>query len=143
MHGRIFVGKSFLPLRIKNLHWEREFEFQQGCVILHSLNYTLEILSCYCQRVNDLKMLTFSKDLVNMRTKSFLKIFGWFGLFTLVWVDDVYAYLDPGTGSMLFQSVIAAIAGGVFLVKTYWSKLKYFFVKKDTKLGHSSGHHKK
>jgi hypothetical protein len=44
-----------------------------------------------------------------------------------VWVDDVYAYLDPGVGSMLFQSMVAAIAGGLFIIKTYWSKLKSFF----------------
>jgi len=44
-----------------------------------------------------------------------------------VWVDNVYAYLDPGVGSMLFQSLIAAIAGGAFIIKTYWGKLKVFF----------------
>jgi len=53
-----------------------------------------------------------------------------------VLVDDVYAYLDPGVGSMLFQSLVAAIAGGLFILKMYWSKLKTFFSrdKKKTKL---------
>ena len=73
----------------------------------------------------------------------FFKIFTIITFFGWGLANEAQAYIDPGTGSMLFQSVIAAIAGGVFLIKTYWSKLKYFFVKKDTKPEHSSGHHKK
>ena len=45
----------------------------------------------------------------------------------MIWVDDAQAYLDPGTASMLFQSVVAAVVGGFFLIKTYWSKLKNLF----------------
>ena len=35
-----------------------------------------------------------------------------------------YAYIDPGTASYAFQVVAGALLGGVFLVKTYWGKLK-------------------
>jgi hypothetical protein len=35
-----------------------------------------------------------------------------------------YAYVDPGTASYAFQVVAGALLGGVFLVKTYWGKLK-------------------
>ena len=45
----------------------------------------------------------------------------------MIWVDDAQAYLDPGTASMLFQSVVAAVVGGFFLIRTYWSKLKNLF----------------
>ena len=45
----------------------------------------------------------------------------------MIWVDDAQAYLDPGTASMLLQSVVAAIVGGFFVIKTYWSKLKNLF----------------
>ena len=70
-----------------------------------------------------------------MKTKSFLHIFIWFAMSILVWVDDAHAYLDPGTGSMLFQALIAAVTGGIFLIKTYWSKIKLFFYRdKKTKL---------
>jgi hypothetical protein len=34
------------------------------------------------------------------------------------------AYLDPGTGSMILQATIGAIAGGLVLVKIYWGKIK-------------------
>lgn len=40
------------------------------------------------------------------------------------------AYLDPGTGSIIFQAIIGALLGGVFILKTYWHKLKSFFSKK-------------
>lgn len=39
------------------------------------------------------------------------------------------AYLDPGSGSVIFQVVIAFFAGIAFFIKTYWHKLKFFFTK--------------
>ena len=44
-------------------------------------------------------------------------------------VTNVYAYLDPGTGSFILQAIIgflAALSAG-FLY--YWTKLKNFFLK--------------
>jgi hypothetical protein len=37
------------------------------------------------------------------------------------------AYLDPGSGSFLLQLLIAALLGGLFLLKTYWGKVVSFF----------------
>lgn len=37
------------------------------------------------------------------------------------------AYLDPGTGSMLLQGLIAGVAGGLAVVGLYWNKLKGIF----------------
>ena len=34
------------------------------------------------------------------------------------------AYLDPGSGSILLQLVIAAALGAAFAVKVYWKKIK-------------------
>ena len=39
-------------------------------------------------------------------------------------VSDAYAYLDPGTGSVIIQAVIGAIAGVLITLKIYWYKLK-------------------
>ena len=41
-------------------------------------------------------------------------------------VDSAHAYLDPGTGSILIQGLIAAIAGGLYTLKIYWHKIKMF-----------------
>ena len=41
--------------------------------------------------------------------------------------QNAYAYLDPGTGSMILQGLIGGIAGGMFAIRLYWSKLKTWF----------------
>jgi hypothetical protein len=38
----------------------------------------------------------------------------------------VYAYIDPGTGSYVFQIIIAAFVAVSFMVKIYWLKIKGF-----------------
>lgn len=46
-----------------------------------------------------------------------------FGLFLLT-TRDAYAYLDPGTGSLIFQGIIAGLGAGVLVIRMYWGKLK-------------------
>lgn len=41
-----------------------------------------------------------------------------------------YAYLDPGTGSIILQLLLGGVAGGVIVFKLYWARLKSFFVRK-------------
>jgi hypothetical protein len=40
------------------------------------------------------------------------------------------AYLDPGSGSILLQLLVAAALGAAFAVKVYWKKIKAAFGKK-------------
>jgi hypothetical protein len=42
-----------------------------------------------------------------------------------------YAYLDPGTGSMLLQGLIGGLAMIISVLSIYWQKVKSFFVKKE------------
>ncbi|MCA9396280.1 MAG: hypothetical protein KC649_03840 [Candidatus Omnitrophica bacterium] len=44
-------------------------------------------------------------------------------------VNRAYAYIDPGSGSYLFQLLIAGIMGSLFAVKTFWHKITAFFKK--------------
>ncbi len=37
---------------------------------------------------------------------------------------DAYAYLDPGTGSIVVQSIVAGVASSLFVIKLYWHKLR-------------------
>lgn len=39
------------------------------------------------------------------------------------------AYLDPGTGALIFQALIAGIVGASFAIKLFWSSIKRFFCK--------------
>jgi len=51
-------------------------------------------------------------------------------LLYLAFPPPAYGYLDPGTGSYIFQLLIAGLAGSLFLVKLYWKKIATFFTKK-------------
>lgn len=42
-----------------------------------------------------------------------------------------FLYIDPGTGSYLVQMIIAAVLGGMFVLKTYWYRIKSFFTGED------------
>ena len=39
------------------------------------------------------------------------------------------AYLDPGTGSFMFQMLLAAALGAAYTCKIYWQKIRLFFKK--------------
>ena len=54
-----------------------------------------------------------------------------FGLILLGSPQPAFAYLDPGTGSMILQGLIAGIAVAGFTIKTYWYKLRSLFGKQE------------
>ena len=62
-----------------------------------------------------------------MKHKLFFYLFICFGMPTLIWVDDAFAYLNFAAGSALIHGLIAGIVGGIFLIKVYWNKLKKLF----------------
>ena len=41
--------------------------------------------------------------------------------------QNIHAYIDPGTGSLVIQVLIASFVGALFLIKIYWKKVKAFF----------------
>jgi hypothetical protein len=41
------------------------------------------------------------------------------------------AYLDPGTGSYVFQMAVAAVVSAGFLIRAYWHRLRGFFSRRD------------
>ena len=43
--------------------------------------------------------------------------------------DKKLAYLDPGSGSFIFQMIIAALLGAAFVIKVYWKRIIGFFQK--------------
>lgn len=47
----------------------------------------------------------------------------------IVFSPQAFAYLDPGTGSIILQGLIAGIAVVGFTIKTYWYKILSFFGK--------------
>ena len=43
--------------------------------------------------------------------------------------QNAYAYLDPATGSIILQGLLAAAAGALITVKLYYYRIKSFFTK--------------
>ena len=39
-----------------------------------------------------------------------------------------FAYLDPGTGSIILQSILGGIAAGISYGAIYWQKIKDFYM---------------
>jgi hypothetical protein len=37
------------------------------------------------------------------------------------------AYIDPGSGSMIIQVIIATILGGLMAIKIFWQRISCFF----------------
>ena len=50
-------------------------------------------------------------------------VFCWFFLMT---EQAVFAYLDPGTGSLFLQLLLGGIAGLAVIAKLYWRRLLSF-----------------
>jgi hypothetical protein len=41
--------------------------------------------------------------------------------------EPAHAYLDPTTGSILLQGLLAGLAGVVVVLRLYWARVKAFF----------------
>ena len=50
-------------------------------------------------------------------------------VFYLCSIKNAFAYLDPGTGSIIIQAIIGFIAAVGGTVSLYWQKLKLLFRK--------------
>lgn len=64
------------------------------------------------------------------------KEFKFYFLFAIVFIalaNPAYGYLDPGTGSVILQGVLGALAAVAVIIKLYWHRLlKFFGLRKDT-----------
>ena len=53
-------------------------------------------------------------------------------LVAFVFSHDVHAYLDPGTGSLVFQTVVAAFAAAAYAIRSYWGRIRIMFGARET-----------
>ena len=42
-----------------------------------------------------------------------------------LYFSEAFAYIDPGSGSIIFQALIGALIGLGITLKIYWDKIKY------------------
>jgi hypothetical protein len=67
-------------------------------------------------------------------------ILSWLAVQLAIFSTAAHAYLDPGTGSILVQSLLAGIAGAAAVISLYWQRIKAFFsnMRKQSPDAHSS-----
>jgi hypothetical protein len=59
---------------------------------------------------------------------------------------SILAYIDPGTGSIVLQALVASVVGAAIAVKLFWHRiLKFLGIRKgiDTDLSDNESDHKK
>lgn len=68
-------------------------------------------------------MLLGAKDTVFIFERYAMPILYYAAFFYLFTTTPAYAYLDPGTGSLILQALIAGIAAGLTAIKIFWTKI--------------------
>ena len=46
-----------------------------------------------------------------------------------IFIPSAWAYIDPGSASIIIQMIIRALVGGGVALKVFWSKIKMAFQK--------------
>jgi hypothetical protein len=54
-----------------------------------------------------------------------------FVAFSLLWIPVANAYIDPGTGSFVFQAAIGVLLAAAVAIKVFWKKVVRFVTRKD------------
>ena len=58
------------------------------------------------------------------------KIFSLLSIITLIiFPTKAFAYLDPGTGSIILQAILGFIAASITTISIYWTKFKSLISK--------------
>jgi hypothetical protein len=70
-----------------------------------------------------------------MLTRRLLSIMILVALLQVVFTPPAHAYLDPGTGSYIFQLLIAGVVGLAFVIKVFWGRIKGFFTRLFSRTG--------
>ncbi len=51
-------------------------------------------------------------------------------IFMVALGQPAHAYLDPGTGSILFQILLGGAAGALAVLKLYWGNIRALFARR-------------
>ena len=62
---------------------------------------------------------------------SLLRSFVLISVALVIFAPDAYAYLDPGTGSLVVQSLIAAAAAVGYAVRLHWTRIRMWFKRSE------------
>jgi hypothetical protein len=46
-----------------------------------------------------------------------------------IFLQDAYAYIDPGMGSYFFQLLVASLFAGMYALRLWWARIRSFCAK--------------
>jgi hypothetical protein len=55
---------------------------------------------------------------------------GWAAMIALLFPRDAFAYIDPGSGSLIFQTIVATLAGFAYAMRVYWGRIRLLFSRR-------------
>lgn len=67
-------------------------------------------------------------------------VLGLMALLGVLFSRDAQAYLDPASGSLIFQMVVAGIVSVAAVLRIYWRRIKAFFAREDAEATVASDH---
>lgn len=68
-----------------------------------------------------------------MRTLTVALFVAMFLLVSYIADGNVQAYLDPGTGSLILQGILASVVGGLAVGRVFWARLKSIVLRREVK----------
>lgn len=63
-------------------------------------------------------------------SKRYFRLTASASVLAVAFTTPAYAYLDPGTASIVLQSIVAAFAAGAATIGIYWNKIRGLFGSK-------------
>ena len=69
------------------------------------------------------------KEIIHVGSSRPIRVVCLAGVIALLFPADAFAYLDPGSGSLIFQTVVATLAGVAYGVRVYWGRIRGWFGK--------------
>ncbi|HEV8683029.1 MAG TPA: hypothetical protein VGS09_09700 [Actinomycetota bacterium] len=56
-----------------------------------------------------------------------------FGYFFLIAVPSAYAYIDPGTGSFVFQVIVGGLLAAGVVFRSFWRRVWFFLTRRNSR----------
>jgi len=67
--------------------------------------------------------------LIKYNSKFMINLIKFYFIIMILFTSNAYAYLDPGTGSIILQAILGFVAAAIASISLYWTKFKLFMIR--------------
>ena len=67
--------------------------------------------------------------LIKYNSKFMINLIKFYFIIMMLFTSNAYAYLDPGTGSIILQAILGFVAAAIASISLYWTKFKLFMIR--------------